>query len=745
MVSLILSFVILIGGYFIYSRFISRAFSPDSRRTPAITINDGVDCVPMPKRKLVLVQLLNIAGTGPIFGPIMGAVFGPVVFLWIIIGTLLGGAVHDFMIGMISMRHNGSSIAELSGIYGGKILKWFMRIFSVVLLILCDTVFLLTPATLLASLTPAALNEWFWIIVILAYYVLATLLPIDKIIGKLYPIFGILLFVMAFSVLIAVFAQGKAINIPEFWNGMGQDNPNGLPTWPFMFVTVACGAISGFHATQSPMVSKCVRNEKQGRQIFYGAMVGEAVIALIWAAVGVAFYGSTQLLQEALSRLGGAGPVVHEICNGLLGNFGGILAIIGVVVCPITSGDTAFRGARLIIAETFHLDQRKIANRLIITIPLFGVAVALCFLNFDVLWRYFAAANQTLAMIALWIASIYLLKKNKFKQTDLLTAVPAAFMVAVSITYIIVAKECFNAPTYIGYPIGASVAVASFIAYVIYRTIYYHKHKDYHPFMQTYISKRNKIQSILNNNLKEEIKKKHLYLADRTDVWRYSASYLTDYEKSFYRQNAHAIDYLKREKEELIAKYNKGTNAIKRFNARYKIFKTNREINRIEKKNHFYPEVFFDISKYIFCYALKHGVVYGLNKRDNDFVIVFPCSFQGIPFDGFRSIPLKLKFLLSFNSALLDRFEQYEEEIKIRQEDTLQNRYYIYLFMNSNKKNGDRLLLPLLSLSKRDNLPIYLDVLNNKNKRLFANNGFKIALEEKINYYDDTHTVLLHN
>ena len=296
MISLFLSFVVLLIGFSLYGRLTEKVFSPDSRETPAISINDGVDCVPMKTGKAYLIQLLNIAGTGPIFGALMGAVFGPVVFLWIIFGSVLGGAVHDYMSGMISSRHGGDSISELSGVYLGNLAKWIMRIFSVVLLVLCGTVFVTSPAALLAKLTPDHLNGTFWAIVVLIYYLLATLLPIDKLIGKLYPVFGVLLIVMALAVLGGILFSGGKFVIPEL--SLQNLHPAGTPIWPYMFITVACGAVSGFHATQSPMIAKCITGEKEGRKVFYGAMISESVIALIWAAAGVAFYGTTKMLNE---------------------------------------------------------------------------------------------------------------------------------------------------------------------------------------------------------------------------------------------------------------------------------------------------------------------------------------------------------------------------------------------------------------------------------------------------------------
>ena len=462
MISLVLSIVFLIVGYCVYGRVVERIFSPDDRPTPAERLNDGVDYVPMKTWKAFLVQLLNIAGTGPIFGALMGACFGPVVFLWIIFGSVFAGAVHDYMVGMISERHDGQSIAELSGIYLGSTAKWGMRLFSVLLLLLTGTVFVNSPAALIATLTPDALSVTFWIVVILIYYILATLLPIDKIIGKLYPVFGVTLIVMAAGILFGIIKGGYTV--PEI--SLSNLHPEGLPVWPFMFITVACGAISGFHATQSPMIAKCMTSEKEGRKIFYGAMICEAVIALTWAAGGVAFYGATGGLNEALSTLGQSG-VVYDISKGMLGKSGSILAIVGVVACPITSGDTAFRSARLILSEMTGLNQKPIRNRLIITIPLLGIGAVLTQLDFNVLWRYFSWSNQTLAMISLWVSTAYLLKNAKNKLMSLVTALPAVFMSGVSITYILMAEEGLRISSSIAYPAGAAAAVYFLLVYLM--------------------------------------------------------------------------------------------------------------------------------------------------------------------------------------------------------------------------------------------------------------------------------------
>lgn len=359
MITFLCALALLIGGYFLYGRLTERVFRPDDRPTPAVAHPDGVDYVPMKTWRVFLIQLLNIAGTGPIFGALMGAVFGPVVFLWIVFGSILGGVVHDYMSGMISVRMNGASISEIVGKYLGRAAKQVMRVFSVVLLILVGAVFTTSPAALLARLTPEWMNTTFWVVVILVYYLLATLLPIDQIIGRLYPVFGVVLVLMAVGIVGGLLAGGYALPELSFANR----HPQGQPVWPYMFVTVACGAVSGFHATQSPMMARCLRREKDGRRVFYGAMLAESVIALIWAAAGVAFYGATGGLQQALADLGQSG-VVYDISVRLLGMFGGALAIVGVVVCPVSSGDTAFRSARLTIADWFGIDQSRLPLRL---------------------------------------------------------------------------------------------------------------------------------------------------------------------------------------------------------------------------------------------------------------------------------------------------------------------------------------------------------------------------------------------
>lgn len=460
MITLICALLLLSVGYVVYGRLVERIFRPDERPTPAVAHPDGVDYIPMKTWRVFLIQLLNIAGTGPIFGALLGAVFGPVVFLWIVFGSILGGAVHDYMSGMISLRMDGASISEIVGAYLGGAAKQVMRVFSVVLLVLLGAVFTTSPALLIARLTPEWMNAGFWVVVILIYYLLATLLPIDKLIGKLYPVFGVVLLMMAVGIIVGLIAGGY--ELPELT--LTNLHPEGRAVWPYMFITVACGAISGFHGTQSPMMARCLTSEKDGRKIFYGAMLSESVIALVWAAAGVAFYGATGGLQQALTKLGQSG-VVYDISVSLLGAFGGALAIVGVVVCPISSGDTAFRSARLTIADWLHIDQTSLRGRLAVTIPLLAAGAVLTQVDFDVVWRYFSWSNQTLAMITLWAAAMYLVRRGAKPWHSLLCALPATFMSGVSCTYILMAEEGFRLSRSIAYPAGIVFAAACAAAY----------------------------------------------------------------------------------------------------------------------------------------------------------------------------------------------------------------------------------------------------------------------------------------
>lgn len=437
MISFLIACAGLILGYLVYGKIVEHNFCPDERQTPAVRINDGVDYVPMPTWKVFLIQLLNIAGTGPIFGALSGALFGPIVYLWIVLGCIFAGSVHDFYCGMISLRNEGASISELSGQYLGNTLRQIMRVFSVILLVMCGVVFTTGPAGLLNILTDGKIDLNVWLLIIIAYYFIATFVPIDKVIGKLYPVFGVCLIIMAIGVTVSLLFSGK-FTMPELWNNFQNQHCNNLPIWPFMFITVACGAVSGFHATQSPMMARCLKSEKDGRKVFLGAMIAEGVIALVWAAAGVTCYENSRALMDAGA---GCSEVVYNICQSTMGRIGGLLAMIGVVVCPISSGDTAYRSARLTLADWFKLDQSKIKNRLILTVPLLGAGCVICGLDYNIVWRYFSWSNQTLAMIALWTFSAYLKQHGKNFR---ITAIPATFMTAVTITYFFVAPECLG-------------------------------------------------------------------------------------------------------------------------------------------------------------------------------------------------------------------------------------------------------------------------------------------------------------
>ena len=476
MISFFICLAILIVGYFTYGKIVDDTFGPDDRETPAVAINDGVDFVVMPQWKLFLVQLLNIAGLGPIFGALQGALWGPIVFLWITFGTVFAGAVHDYFSGMLSERNNGASISEVTGKYLGPVMKNVMRVFSVILLVMVGTVFAVGPAGLIVTLitnkgvTGPFATTTVWLAIVLIYYFIATFLSIDKIIGKIYPVFGVCLILMAIGV-----AFGTMVNpdyyTPEIWTNFYNMHPAGTPVWSFMFITVACGAISGFHSTQSPLMARCLKSERQGHFVFYGAMVAEGIIALIWAAAGCSIYAVTDGLNTGLSEAlaMGQSAAIYDVSLKTMGSVGVILAMIGVVVCPITSGDTAFRSARLTLADWLKIDQESYAGRLKLCIPVLGIGAilgfgnTLGFIDYQVIWRYFSWSNQTLAMLVLWTGAMYLAME---KKNFWICAVPATFMSAVSITYFCMAGEClgmisfFKNNTAVAYPAGIIVALA---------------------------------------------------------------------------------------------------------------------------------------------------------------------------------------------------------------------------------------------------------------------------------------------
>ncbi|MDR1588348.1 MAG: carbon starvation protein A [Treponema sp.] len=466
MISFIVSVIALILGYLFYSKLVEKIFKINPQaKTPAVRINDGVDFVVIPTWRAVLIQFLNIAGTGPIFGAIAGALWGPAAFAWIVFGCIFAGAVHDYFCGMLSLRNEGTTIAEIVGKYLGNVPKYIMRVFSVVLLIFVGVVFVYTPAQVLNILIDPNNKTIFTVclVVIMAYYVLATILPIDKLIGRIYPIFGAALLIMGFGITIMLFAKGEMASVPEF--AFKNLHPKGNILFPFLFISIACGAISGFHATQSPLMARCLKNETEGRKVFYGAMICEGVVALIWAAAAMTHFGG----QQGLAAAGSAATIVTRVSVDLMGVVGGVLAVLGVVACPITSGDTAFRSARLAIADALKYDQKPLKNRFLIAIPLFAIGIALTVwsqrsaANFGIIWRYFAWSNQTLAAIALWAASAYLAKAGKAYWITLL---PASFMTVVVTSYILTAAEGFRLPYMPSLVTGIVAAVALFALFI---------------------------------------------------------------------------------------------------------------------------------------------------------------------------------------------------------------------------------------------------------------------------------------
>ena len=472
MISFLISLCALVLGYLLYGKFVERVFGPDpARTTPAVSKADGVDFIPMPAWKVYMIQFLNIAGTGPIFGAIMGAKFGPSAFLWIVLGCIFAGAVHDYLSGMMSLREGGVNLPELGGKYLGNGVKKLMLGFIVLLLVLVGAVFVYSPAIILGDIAGMAgsgttTSMMIWVAIIVAYYLVATLLPIDKIIGKIYPIFAFALIFMAVGLLGGLLVKWPSI--PEFWDGLQNRGPSigmeGQSIFPCLFITIACGAISGFHATQSPMMARCMKSEKLGRPVFYGAMITEGLVALVWAAVSSYFFFDGGAAEVGSDLSAAAPTVVTKISNAWLGVFGGILAILGVVAAPITTGDTALRSARLTLAEALRLDQKPLGNRLKICIPLFAVVCLLIWYNiadengFNTIWRYFGWANQTLSIFTLWAITVYL-AKNKGKLWYMIAEIPAIFMTVVCLTYIFTQKIGFGLPLGIGLGISLIIVV----------------------------------------------------------------------------------------------------------------------------------------------------------------------------------------------------------------------------------------------------------------------------------------------
>ena len=463
MITFCISLVLLILGYLFYGKFVEKVFGPDDRITPALRINDGVDYILLPSWKIFMIQFLNIAGTGPIFGAIMGAKFGPAAYLWIVFGCIFAGATHDYLSGMLSIRNNGAGLPELVGKYLGNGVKNVMLVFTVLLLGLVGAVFVKSPADILTSMFD---NGMLWIVLIFAYYIIATMMPVDKIIGKIYPIFAFSLLFMAAALMVVLFVRWY--DIPELWEtgvvSLGKlTHPDSFKDdlFPALFITIACGAISGFHATQSPLMARCMKNEHLGRPIFYGSMITEGIVALIWATVAsYFFYGSPAPGYEFMAAakdgyLTSAPVVVNLVCNDWLGVAGGILAMLGVVAAPITSGDTALRSARLIIADWLHMEQKTIAKRLSISIPLFLATMGLLIWQmenasgFNVLWGYFGWANQALSVFTLWTLTVYLAKNRP--AYFWVTLIPALFMTAVCTSFIVISKTALGLAPEIGY------------------------------------------------------------------------------------------------------------------------------------------------------------------------------------------------------------------------------------------------------------------------------------------------------
>lgn len=460
MLSFIGGIVLLILGYVLYSQLIVKNFGVEvDRETPAYVLEDGSDYIPMTKQKNWLIQLLNIAGTGPIFGPIMGALYGPVAFIWIVIGNIFAGAVHDYYLGMISLRNNGDHLPALAGKYLGKPMKHIVNIFASLLLLLVGTVFVTSPASLLASLTPLFMNRWIWVVIIFIYYVLSTILPIDRIIGRIYPIFGAVLLLSCVGVFVTLFTSGNFTNIPEI--SLQNMHPDGVSIIPGIFFTISCGAMSGFHATQSPIISRTIQKESQGRWVFYGAMITEGIIAMIWAAAAMALFDRVDL--STIIREGTASAAVSEISVTLLGPIGGTIAILGVIVLPITSGDTAFRSLRMIIADYIKLSQKPISHRFAITIPIFAISIALMFIDFNILWRYFTWANQATAVIALFVSTAYLMYKSR---NFWVTLIPGIFMLYMVILYLLTEKIGFGLEMQLSYVIATVLTAVILVVFV---------------------------------------------------------------------------------------------------------------------------------------------------------------------------------------------------------------------------------------------------------------------------------------
>ena len=482
MITFFTAIIVLILGYFLYGKFVERYFGVNTqKKTPAYTLEDGVDYKPMPTWKVFVIQFLNIAGLGPIFGAIMGAAYGPAAYLWIVIGCIFMGATHDFFSGMMSIRSNGRNMPDIIGENLGKTVKSIMNFVVIFLLLAIGVSFVTGPADLLASLS--GVNKEVWLYVVFFYYILATLLPIDKIIGSIYPLMGGALLFMALGVgVMLVIGDAKGLYeivelTPATLKNWHSDPQNNILI-PMLFVVVSCGAISGFHSTQSPLMARCLENEKYARPVFYGAMIAEGIVAMVWASAAMAFFGGPDGLNDAATNgimidgvLTKVTPAiaVDLICKSWLGKVGAIIAVIGVVVCPITSGDTAFRSLRLTLSDLLNIDQKKIVKRLMVCLPIFVVAYICCKMDFSTIWKYVGIGNQTLATIVLWTSAAYLIRKGK---SHWMCSIPATFLTFVCVSYLIMAPHKNGgldmAPVY-GYVFGA-VAAVSFLTLCVVKS-----------------------------------------------------------------------------------------------------------------------------------------------------------------------------------------------------------------------------------------------------------------------------------
>ena len=479
MITFLVSILLLIAGYFIYGRFVGRRLEVDpSRRTPAYTMQDGVDYQPMSTWKVFVIQFLNIAGLGPIFGAITGAAYGPAAYIWIVVGCIFMGAVHDFFAGMMSIRNRGANMPVIAGKFLGSGMKAFVNVVVAFLLLAVGVSFVIGPAGLMQNLT--SIDKEIWLYIIFGYYILATLLPVDKIIGSIYPYMGAVLLFMALGVGIMLVA-GDITGAHE----MVELTPSVLKNWhfspqtnilvPMMFIVISCGAISGFHATQSPMMARCLKNEKYARPVFYGAMIAEGIVAMIWATAAIAYFGGPEGLNNAMTDTGTmvngvlvrnaqAADIVDIICKSWLGKMGAVIAIIGVVVCPITSGDTAFRSLRLSLADLFKCDQKPIAKRLMVSLPVFVVAFFFCKVDFSTAWSYLGIANQTLAASVLWVGAAYLIKKGR---AHWMCSLPAAFLTFVCVSFLIIAPLGLGLAPVVGYVAGTVTGLSLLIFCII--------------------------------------------------------------------------------------------------------------------------------------------------------------------------------------------------------------------------------------------------------------------------------------